>query len=122
MGKTPEGKVKADIDAAIAQLPKKYRYCPPSTIYGRRAIDRFLCVNGRFVGIEAKAPGKRPTKLQERTLKEIIDAGGAAFWCDSVESFLINMRLWGLLPDVPPDRLWEKRWPRADGAQMPKED
>ena len=40
--------------------------------------DLILCVSGRFVGLEVKQPGKKPTPLQTRTLEKIKEAGGAS--------------------------------------------
>lgn len=38
--------------------------------------DIVACINGRYVGIEVKRPGKVASKAQEQCLKEITDAGG----------------------------------------------
>jgi hypothetical protein len=38
--------------------------------------------------IETKAPGKRPTPLQEAVMLQINQAGGRAIWCDSMPMFL----------------------------------
>jgi hypothetical protein len=103
---TPEGKLKQQIDKVLAQLPNCYRYCPPGSPFGKRGLDRYCCINGRFVAIEVKAPGEKPTKLQLRTMFEINAAGGRAFWCDSFEGFLMNMRINGTLDH---DRLFSKR-------------
>lgn len=48
--------------------------------------DLRACLNGRFIGIEVKQRGKVPTPLQEYKLRKVRDAGGVAFWCDSLES------------------------------------
>ena len=42
-------------------------------------------LNGTPLFIEVKAPGERPTRLQEYTLSEIGLAGGLAFSTDSLE-------------------------------------
>ena len=39
------------------------------------------------VWVEAKAPGKRPTKVQLLKMKEINDAGGRAFWTSDIDGF-----------------------------------
>jgi hypothetical protein len=41
------------------------------------------CVKGRFLAIECKAPGKKPTALQEREMGRIGEAGGVALVIDS---------------------------------------
>jgi len=40
---------------------------------------------GRFLAIEVKLPGKKPTVLQMTILKRISKHGGFAFWTDSLE-------------------------------------
>lgn len=40
--------------------------------------DLLLCVAGRFLAVELKAPGKDPTRLQRVTLADIAAAGGCA--------------------------------------------
>lgn len=40
---------------------------------------------GRFVAVEVKRPGNRPSAAQEGFLADIRHFGGIAFWCDSVE-------------------------------------
>lgn len=48
-------------------------------MYGTAGIpDIICCINGRFVAFEAKVPGSVPTKLQEHTIRKIMDAGGIA--------------------------------------------
>ncbi len=37
-----------------------------------------VCFKGRFVAMELKVPGKKPTKLQAKVLRDIDDAGGTA--------------------------------------------
>lgn len=43
------------------------------------------CINGRFLGIEVKKPGERPTEDQYATLRRIQDKGGLAIWADSLD-------------------------------------
>ena len=45
--------------------------------------DLFLTPYGVVFFIEFKAPGKKPTALQERELKEIEKRNGNAHWVDS---------------------------------------
>ena len=48
--------------------------------------DRMFLKNGKVVFIEFKAPGKKPTALQERWIKQLIEQGFYADWCDDVEN------------------------------------
>lgn len=83
MAKTPEGEVKKDVKTLL-----KYHECwyfmPVQTGHGRRTID-FHAVrksDGRFLAIETKAAGKKPTDDQVEILKAILDGGGMAFVYD----------------------------------------
>ena len=83
---TPEGKVKKDVKAWLVKN-KAYYYMPVSNGMGRvGAPDFIVCLGGRFVGIETKAPGKRKnaTPNQLREIEWINRAGGYAFVVDDV--------------------------------------
>ena len=88
---TPEGKVKADIKKYLAEVGAWY--CMPATGgYGKSGVPDFLvCWKGKFVGIEAKSPGKQKntSSMQKQQLLEITDAGGIALVCEDV-SLLAN--------------------------------
>lgn len=63
-----------------------YWFMPVQMGYGVSGTPDFLCcIAGRFVGIETKAPGKKPSKFQEYRIKQINQAGGVAFWTDSLD-------------------------------------
>jgi Holliday junction resolvase len=47
--------------------------------------DLVGCINGIFIGIEVKQPGRNATKVQEHVLEKIRRAGGVAFVAHSVE-------------------------------------
>lgn len=86
MATTPEGKIKAEIKRALATLAKKgyrvYYHMPVQNGMGAPTLDFICCINGKFLGIEAKAPGKKPTDRQQGTIADIIAAGGSAIWYD----------------------------------------
>ena len=96
--KTEEGKLKDRIKRYLDALPRSYRHMPVPGGYGTQSLDFLCCIDGRCVGIETKAPGKKPTPRPELCMKQIIAAGGAAFSCETFESFLLNMAAWGLAP------------------------
>lgn len=50
----------------------------------RGKSDRMFMRNGKVVFLEIKAPGKRPTALQIRFLKDRNMDGFKAGWCDNV--------------------------------------
>lgn len=49
--------------------------------------DLAVVFRGHFCGIELKSPGRKASKLQELTLKEIRDAGGVSAVVDSKEAW-----------------------------------
>lgn len=76
---TPESKVK---DAIVKILKKHevYYFFPATHGYGRSGVpDIVCCFKGQFVAIECKAGDNKPTALQQRELKNIMNAGGHAF-------------------------------------------
>ena len=78
MAKTPEAKVKDKVTKVLKE-EGAYYFFPVQTGYGRAGIpDIICCVDGRFLAIECKAGKNKPTKLQEREISKIYDAGGVA--------------------------------------------
>jgi hypothetical protein len=49
------------------------------------AIARYIA---RFLAIELKQPGKKPTEDQERFLEVVRASGGVAFWADSLDTVI----------------------------------
>ena len=93
---TPEGKVKHDIKKVLARH-KVWYYMPVQNGMGRVGIPDFVCIlDGRFLGIEAKAPGKENTVTsnQRQVMTEIKSAGGVAFVCSNaieLDRYLTNI-------------------------------
>ena len=85
---TPEGRVKAKVKRRLkAEFGKHcWSFMPVQTGYGSPALDFLLCVYGWFVAIETKAPGKKPTPLQETTIELMRAAGAMVFVVDGDES------------------------------------
>ena len=78
MAETPEKKVKKKVRALLDALGAYY-VMPVTGGYGTQGAPDFLvCLNGRFIGIEAKAGRGKTTTLQELNLKRIRDAKGVA--------------------------------------------
>lgn len=86
MAQTPEAKVKAKVKVWLQA--RGIWYCTPiGSQFGNGGVPDFLCCwNGRFLGIECKAPGKRSntTDLQRRQIQSINDCGGTAIVVDDV--------------------------------------
>jgi len=78
--KTPEAYEKDDIDEYLKEIGA-YVVKPTTGGFGGSGhSDRICCINGWFVAIEAKRPGKQPTPIQWRRIYEVQAAGGQAFW------------------------------------------
>lgn len=101
--KTEEGILKDRIKLHLKQLGAYYHMSVP-TGYGRPTVDFVCCVPcsvngalvGRFVAIETKSRGKKPTANQARVLEEVNAAGGIGFYTDSYEGYLLTMASRGL--------------------------
>lgn len=94
---TPEGKVKKDAKKHLA-FAKAYAFWPVQTGYGSSTLDCLACVPtakscphcghtetfGQFVALETKAPGKKLTKRQEATAKEMKKAGAHVYVVEGI--------------------------------------
>lgn len=79
---TPEGEIKREIDKALAECGKSIWWFKPVQFgYGDRALDYVGWVNGKPFAVEAKRPGKKPTKFQQITIEKMRSAGGTVFVC-----------------------------------------
>lgn len=74
---TPEGKIKAMINQVLGK--HGWYFMPVPTGFQAKTIDYFACIKGRFIAIEAKAPGGKATARQDYVLKLIREAGGLTF-------------------------------------------
>lgn len=87
MAQTPEGAIKAKIKAWFKA--RNIWYCMPmGTGFGNSGVPDFICCwNGRFLAVEAKAPGKRSntTVMQDNQIMGIHKANGVAIVIDDVE-------------------------------------
>ena len=73
---TPEGKVKARAKKILDSLGAYY-FMPATGGFGRSGVPDIVgCLNGVFFGIECKAGNNKPTALQLKELRKIMDAGG----------------------------------------------
>jgi len=82
MADTPEKKVKTKVVAQLKTLGAYYFY-PVTGGYGASGVpDIVACLKGRFIGIECKANGNKPTALQQMNLDKIATQGGIALVID----------------------------------------
>lgn len=89
---TPEGRVKKQIKEVLKKYGVYY-HMPVQNGMGSPTLDFICCYRGIYLGIEAKAPGKKPTARQELTIKLIRDAGGTAFCLSGPEPLEVWLKL-----------------------------
>ena len=78
--------------SSIGGLPIKFNNMG---IYAKAGVSDILaCVKGRFVAIEVKRPGKKPTGLQKQFIDAVNLIGGVAFWADNLND--VKEKLKGL--------------------------
>lgn len=76
MAQTPEAKVKKVVVQQLKDVGAYYFY-PVTGGYGGNGVpDVVGCYLGLFFAIECKAGRNKPTKLQEKNMQWIADAGG----------------------------------------------
>jgi Holliday junction resolvase len=92
MAQTPEKRVKTKVESVL-KSEGAYYFFPATHGYGRSGVpDIIACVNGRFLAIECKAGGNKPTALQVREIENIRAAGGVAV--------VANEENWDTLPEL----------------------
>ena len=94
---TPEGKIKAKLNRKLSAIPKLYRFMPVQMGMGAPALDYLVCANGRFVAIETKAKGKKPTPRQIDTITKMLSAGALVFVVDDDHSVMLVAEVLSLL-------------------------
>ena len=92
MAQTPEGKVKASVTKVLRE-EGVYYFFPATHGYGRSGVpDIVCCVSGKFLAIECKANGNKPTALQIREIEAIRRSDGCAVVVDETN--------WDMIPDL----------------------
>lgn len=87
---TPEVKVKKVVSQALKEM-QAYVVKPVTGGFGNSGVpDLLVCVSGKFVGIECKANGNKPTALQLHNLNAIELAGGIALVIDESNMYLVK--------------------------------
>ena len=90
---TPESNVKKRVRTILSDY-KGYVITPSTGGYGSSGVpDIVACIDGIFVGIECKAKGNKPTKLQLKNLQQIVDAGGFAAVVDETGLGILSLKL-----------------------------
>ena len=79
---TPESRVKAKVKRLLDRYKPRYEFFPVPYGYGASTLDCIVCFRGRFIGIEAKKPGGKPTDRQKMIMRIMKAAGAAVFLID----------------------------------------
>jgi hypothetical protein len=90
---TPEGKVKEQVKKLLKAYGAYY-HMPVQNGMGSPTLDFICCLNGRYIAIETKAPGKLATVRQQKTMEEICVAGGTALVIDGSAEHLRQLQDW----------------------------
>lgn len=90
---TPEGKVKKLIKTYLSSVGA-YLHMPVQNGMGQPSLDFIGCYRGFFFAIEAKAPGKGPSKRQELTIAKMAEAGATVF---VIDGDLSDLQQWVLV-------------------------
>jgi hypothetical protein len=97
---TPEKKVKDKVKKLLGEYGAYY-FMPATGGFGKSGVpDIVACIKGRFIGIECKANGGKPTALQEKNLVDIMNKGGVAILVDETGIELLKTLLNAGLPDA----------------------
>lgn len=82
MAMTPEKRVKTKVKKYL-DSKDIYHTMPFTAGYGASGVpDILVCYQGKFIAIECKANGNKPTALQAQHMKRINDGGGIAVVVD----------------------------------------
>ena len=96
---TPEKLVKQRVVTALKRHGAYFFY-PVTGGYGRSGVpDIVVCWQGRFIAIECKANGGKPTALQTKNLQEIAQTGGVAVLVDEtgVAPLVSLLDIWAVI-------------------------
>lgn len=79
-----EKTIKAHVRKRLKEL-RAYYFFPVPFGLSESTVDILVCYQGRFIGIECKRSGGKPTERQKFVMDEIRKAGGLAFVISSKE-------------------------------------
>ena len=96
MAVTPEGKIKKMVRDVLGEFNKYTtvddysvgtlkQYWPVPAGFGASDLDCIVCYYGRYIAIETKASGEKPTPRQKLTIAQTLAAGGFTLVIDSKE-------------------------------------
>jgi hypothetical protein len=82
MATTPEGKVKKTVSALLKSVPGLFYTMPVPSGFGESTLDYIACYKGRFLAIETKKPGGKPTTRQAAIIEKMRQAGAKVLVID----------------------------------------
>jgi|19_taG_2_1085344.scaffolds.fasta_scaffold00310_8 hypothetical protein len=88
---TPESKVKRTVSSILKEYGVYYEMPVPGG-FGKSGLDYNCCVKGRWLSIETKSLGKKPTDRQQATIDAIRRSGGLALVVDGSDSTIERLR------------------------------
>lgn len=92
---TPEKKVKNKVKKILDELGA-YHFFPATGGYGASGVpDIIACYKGKFIGIECKANGNKPTALQQKHLRDISVNGGISLVVDEDNIHMLKFYITG---------------------------
>jgi hypothetical protein len=77
---SPEWFEKRDIDKYLEEIDAHVDKPATFGMGQSGSGDRICCYRGRYISIEVKRPGKKPTPKQNRRMDEVRRRGGIAIW------------------------------------------
>jgi len=93
---TPEGKLTRKIKLHLKKKKVWHLKVHGGPMQMAGVPDLLLCVKGKFVALELKAPGKKVTRLQQHQMERIKDSGGLAYVIDDFDIFLDTLHELGI--------------------------
>ena len=85
-----ESAIQKKISDYLTALPECWT-CKVMAANKRGVPDILAVISGRFVAIEVKRPGNKPSKLQLAQLRRIQAAGGVAMVAESVDDVIAHL-------------------------------
>lgn len=108
MAGTPEGKIKKLVRDVLNEFSESLhvgsyvvttlkQYWPVPSGMGESDLDCIVCYYGKYIAIETKAPGKKPTPRQEFCIARTQGASGMVFVIDDEKGvFELRVALQGI--------------------------
>lgn len=111
-----EAALKRLIKAYIKELdPDCFVHITVETGFGSRFVDIIVCLEGHWLIIETKQPGKIATPRQQATLAAVNAAGGTAFVAHSLRDVVDRIHRCGF---DRPTALYEEKYKHRDYKEL----